>query len=279
VTGTNKGEVFVYGGANPGDSTWTLIGKFFIPVPLGRRCKFNLGPDLIIITEQGAIPMSSVLNSSGSSGYSYATATDKIQSAFITAAKASGTSFGWEGIVYPRGGFAMINVPVSEGVRADQYVLNTLTGAWCRFRNQLATCWCLHKGALYFGSTSGAVYLADDADSDNGSDITATCIQAFSYLGDRARVKRVTLARPVMQATAGAEMTYDIAADFDTRPLTNVVTVDAGEGVLWDEGDWDVASWADDEVPVLEWASAAAIGRAIGVQMGGSFSNVSIRVR
>lgn len=276
VLGTNKGEIFVYTGPNPEDGAWTLVGRFYIPVPLGRRCAFNLGPDLVVITEQGALPMSSVL--SAGSVYTYNTLSDKIQKLFIQTAKSAQDNFGWQGVVYPRGNYALINVPVSAGVRTDQYVINTLTGAWCRFRGQLGNVWCLHKEKLYFGDPSGRIFIADMGDSDNGAEIVAFCQQGFSYLGDRAKMKHVTMARPVMLASSGASLTYDISADFDTRKLTNAISVAPGEGAEWNTAEWDTAEWAEDIVPVMDWTATAAIGRAIGVQFGGSFADVEIQI-
>jgi hypothetical protein len=148
---SNLGEVVVYSGASPADSAWTLVGRIDLPVPLGRRAFVPRGNDVIIITERGGIPLSKAL-ALGENVGNYDTITDIIQNAFNDAARAQPDAFGWEGLIYPRGRYGLINVPISESLTSHQYIVNLDTGAWCRFKGQDAYCWSLHKERLFFGS-------------------------------------------------------------------------------------------------------------------------------
>jgi hypothetical protein len=282
VVCTSMGEVAVYSGANPGDSTWSLAGKFFLPVPLGRRAGFNLGADFIILTEQilteqGAIPLSTVI-ASGKVG-SYTGTTDRIQDAFRAVAIQAKSNFGWEAVVYPRRNQLLINVPRAELTASDQYVMNTLTGAWCKFTGQEAVTWCIHNEKLYFGGNDGKVYDGDSGTTDNGADIAFEMKQAFSYFGNRAHSKQFLLGKPIVLASQEMSFNYDVDIDFEDRPFGSTVTTTVSSGgAAWDDADWDDASWDTRQSFNLEWYGLAGIGRAGAVKLAGAASGVSFSV-
>src|SRR5690606_18644214 len=59
---TSRGEVLVFQGDDPGDATaWSLVGVFRLGAPVGRRCMIKAGPDLVLVTEDGVIPMTRAL--------------------------------------------------------------------------------------------------------------------------------------------------------------------------------------------------------------------------
>jgi hypothetical protein len=56
---TSEGECVLYSGNDPSDaSAWSLVGVFSIGKPIGRRCIEKVGADLIVTTQDGAIPLS-----------------------------------------------------------------------------------------------------------------------------------------------------------------------------------------------------------------------------
>jgi hypothetical protein len=51
-------------GTNPSDATaWSRVGVYFLGKPLGRRCLVKYGGDLILLTQNGAFPLSLALQS------------------------------------------------------------------------------------------------------------------------------------------------------------------------------------------------------------------------
>ena len=128
---TSEGEVIVYQGTDPASSaTWSLVGVYAIGTPLGRRCAVKYGGDLLLITKDGVVPMSKVQTSTIVT--SRATITDKIQSAVSEATTLYGANDGWQIQVFPPENMLLLNVPVSSTTQ-EQYVMNTITGAWCNF--------------------------------------------------------------------------------------------------------------------------------------------------
>jgi hypothetical protein len=163
---SNMGEGLCYSGANPGDSTWTLERRFVIAPPLGRRAWTAMDSDVVILTQDGVESLQQVLSTN--TGLMTSKVTDKIRNAFNAAAASYKTYNGWEAKIYRLGRQAIFNVPIAPGSVYHQYVLNILTGAWCRLIGQNGYAWATYDDNLYFGGVDGTVYRADFGSTDNG---------------------------------------------------------------------------------------------------------------
>jgi hypothetical protein len=53
--------------------------------------------------------------------------------------------------MYPKAGWLLINVPVANNTTYHQYVVNTITGAACKFTGMNASTWGMYNNNLYFG--------------------------------------------------------------------------------------------------------------------------------
>lgn len=262
---SSEGEIFAYQGDYPGSATWSVVGQFFIPKPLGRRSVFHLGADAHIITELGIVPLSTVLSGQQTGG-KYAVLTDKIDREFVEAAKYYGSNEGWEAVNYPRGNFLLINVPVAANSEFKQYVMNTITGAWCEFYNITSCSWALHDGKIYFGSNNGAVYEADYGTNDNltatsgGVAILARGMFAYNHFGRPHSKKHFKQIRPLIQGLDTVSLSYKWNTDFKNITIPTPASYGGTAGVLWDEGAWDTADWAGGNVTTDEWENVPGLG-------------------
>ena len=177
---TSEGEIVVYAGVDPASAaTWQLVGVYAMGTPLGRRCAVKYAGDVLVITKDGLFPLSKALMSSRVN--TKTALTDKIQSAVSEATTLYGTSFGWQTMIYPPENMLFLNVPVAVGSQ-QQYVMNTISGAWSNFTNMPANCWELWNDILYFGG-NGVVYKAWNGTNDNGANIVGEALPAFNYFG------------------------------------------------------------------------------------------------
>ena len=262
---TSNGEAIVYQGTNPADvAAWALVGVFRLGPPIGRRCFVKLGADLIVITQDGFAPLSLFLASGRSS--QRAAVSDKIRGAVNEAITNNRSKFGWQPIVYPRGNMILFNIPMVENVEAHQYVSNTTTGAWCRFKGWNSSCWELLNDDIYFG-TSGKVMKADTGLSDAGADISTDAQTAFSYLGHRGQLKKFNMARPLLATDGNINVALEAMVEYETHVPTATPTFTAPTGTSWDEGVWDVAPWSDFEQLVKNWQTIGGLGYAVALRM------------
>jgi hypothetical protein len=148
---TSEGEVALYKGTDPSSaSTWALVGTFRMGRPLGRRCMAKAGADVLVITTDGAFPLSKALLTDRSQ--LNLAATDKISKLINTDTVAYFNNYGWQPIIFPSGNKLIINVPQIESTVSIQYVMNTQHGAWCRFTGWDAACFEIMNDRLFYGT-------------------------------------------------------------------------------------------------------------------------------
>ena len=265
---TSEGQVAVYQGSDPSDpDNWAKVGIYNLPRPIGRRCTIEVASDVFIVTESGLIPLSKSLNV-GAAATEGVAVSDNIKTAMNRAARLYRGNFGWQVQDYPKGTLAVMNVPLSEGEQSHQYVMNTVTGSWCRFTGMNAICWALAGGNLYFGGADGVVYLYDDNGSDNGGDILADYKSCFSYFGESARNKHWKQVQPILYADDDLTPSIGLNVDFeDGLPSSTPI---AGQSSAIYLGYFDLG---DEVLPSSvairkNWASVEApVGRAAAVRM------------
>ena len=115
---TSEGEVIVYAGTDPASAaTWALIGVWQIGTPVGYRPGMKYAGDLLLITQDGVVPMSGALQSSRLNPR--VSLTDKIQWAMSMAVDAYGGNFGWELIYFAQQNQLYLNVPVQGAPRRN----------------------------------------------------------------------------------------------------------------------------------------------------------------
>lgn len=249
---TSEGEVIVYQGTNPSAAnTWALVGVYSIGTPLGRRCTCRMGSDLLILTQQGAFSLTSILV--GADGSSVAVS-NKIENLFNADARLYGNTFGWKAIVYSTQSALIINVPVTEDGEHYQYVMNTISKAWCRFTEWDAEDFAVLDDQLYFCSGT-AVYKAWYGTDDNGSNIVAYARTAFSYFGRPTQQKKFKLFRPVLAVNGNLSFLIDIDVDFSDDEITGQASYSVSNGGVWDSSNWDEAYWGYGLQVVKEWLS------------------------
>lgn len=231
---TSEGEVAVYTGNDPGDaSDWSLRGVYQMSRPIGYRCTMQYQGDIVIISEDGYIPMSKAL-SLDKANASQVSFSDKIRGLVLERTKDGRNKFGWQSVIYGRGGYAIFNVPVAQ--QFEQHVVNVSTGAWCRFTNIRAFCWSLFGDRLYFGSDEG-VFLFDEGYADNGIHICGVVEQAYSNLGN-PNLKRIQLINPRTKASAKYALVVYTNMDFDSKDQAYAENIGTGGITKWDKASW-----------------------------------------
>ncbi len=272
---TSNGEVIVYRGTDPSSaSTWALVGIYDIGSPVGRRCFFKWTGDLLAITQDGVVPLSGALQSSRTNPR--VAITDKIQSAVSDAVSLYDSNFGWQLIYLAQANQLYLNVPIYERHDQQQYVMNTITKAWCNFEGWDAGCWEIFNDRLYFGSF-GFVGQAWDGTDDAGVAIETNALQAFNYLGDPGVQKRVTMFQPIFYTTGTPQVFGGVNVDFDTSVNTGQLQVEASRFALWDQASWDSGIWGPDLDLRKAWNGAQGVGNAFAPTLNTSTNGVTLQ--
>jgi len=262
---TSEGEAIVYNGTDPSSSaTWSLVGVFQIGKPIGRRFFIKAGGDLVLITQDGFVSAASMLVTDRSQAEKVAISA-QINRAVNDALRNSGSNFGWQPVIYPKGTMLLINVPL-DNLTSHQYVFNTLTRAPSRFTGMNADCWAVFNDGLYFGGKDGKVYLADNGNNDNGTSISCDCLPAFSYFRRPNMVKSFKMGEAVFQSDNVVNPAFDLNTDFTVLSSTAISSSVGGIGGTWDNTTWDTGVWGGDQDIYRAWKSINGFGRAASLR-------------
>jgi hypothetical protein len=262
---TSMGEVIVYRGTDPASAaTWTQMGSWSMGSPIGTRCMLKYGGDLLILTYDGLIPMASALQSSRLDPR--VALSDKIQGAITAATSSYGTTAtGWQVVYNAKRNAVWINVPVGVGSQ-QQYVMNTITKAWCNFTNWAANCWEEFNDDPYFGGNGFVALAWDETFTDDDANIATLALQAFNYFGGRGVKKYFTRARPTIFTDGTPSIGVGMNVDFETADMTAPLSFLPTSFGLWDVGTWDSSLWGSGLSVTNTWLGITGIGYCGGLQ-------------
>ena len=278
VVVSTHGEVLCYLGTNPDDLTmWNFLGRYQVGRPVGgHRQLVRLGPDLMLICEDGFQPLSKYL----ALGTSQALATAisrKIGNAVSQAVALGKDLFGWEAVLWPHRNALIVNVPQGTPSSNQQYVVNTITGSWCRFLGLSAYCWCVVGNGIFFGSDNGMVITADSGADDQGKPIHYEMVTSFQLAGGAAAVKRATMVRPYFIADGPTIPALDVNVDYNVMPVGSPISFQ-GSPTKWDQFNWDQANWSGDLVAQTNWYSVQGIGNSFAVHLSGMAKALTLQL-
>lgn len=271
---TSNGEAIIYKGTNPAVAAdWSLVGVFEIGTPIGRRCYEKYKGDLLVICQEGVTPLAQGLQSSRLDPR--VNLTDKIQYATATAINAYGGSFGWQITTLPSQNLVILNVPVGLGSQ-QQFVMNTINGAWCNFTGWPANCWELSGNYAFFGA-NGYVGKAFDGLVDYTSNINGEGLQSFNYFGQTGRLKRFTMMRPILRTSGNPAAICTINVDYDTTTGGTPLTFVGNSAASWDSALWDVGLWGSDVAVSALWQGVNAIGYCGAPHLKTAAQNIAVQ--
>jgi len=271
---TTEGEVAVFKGTDPGSTAnWSLQGVYTIAKPVGTRCAFKFGGDLVLITVNGLVPMSSILQSATIDRST--NLSDKISQAFNNYANTFKTEFGWQATLFPEMSALLLNIPLGYG-RSYQFVMNTITKAWCRFVGWDSEVMLSFGGKLY-SATSNKVFERWVGQSDNGGVINASCKTSFNSFGNSGKIKHLSMIRPILTASASLNYSLGVDTDFEDGSLASSASTVVQSLAQWDISFWDNAVWTTGSLTIAKWRSVFhKPSRSLALRLRLSVKNVTV---
>ena len=260
---SSRGEVAVYQGTDPA-SDFLLVGVFSLGAPIGRRCFTKVAGDIALINIDGALPLSKALGGDRGAAADIAI-TKNINNAMNQAARLYSGNFGWELTPYAKGTMALLNVPTSEGSSQEQYVMNTLTGAWCRFTGWNANCFAVFKDNLYFGGNDGLIVQADTGAMDIGSPVDAVGQTAYNYFSARGSQKKFSALQPLISTDSATKPAIGMSTDFKSNARLGTPTTAGTDAAIYDTAIYDTDVYAVEGGTVADWTTVSGVGQCASI--------------
>lgn len=268
---SDNGEVAVFEGGDPSDiNDWRLTGRYDITPIMGKKGLLQIGGDLLLITQDGIVPMSQVVQKDPAA-LSLAAVTKNIEPEWRREV-ISRRGLNWEIIKFPQYNMGIVSLPNTSTTSAYCFVVNLETGAWAKYTGWDANCLALHDDWAYFGTSTGTIMKMEIGGSDNGTIYIAKYCGLFDHCKAIGFDKTVHSLRGTFTAGRTFIPKLSIAVDYDTTfPTAPSSTPDTGAPSLWDVGLWDVAVWdAATVTPApynTRWVSSGKSGFVVAPQI------------
>lgn len=266
----NTGEVILYSG-DP-STTFTKVGNYIMPPPVGRKCLVNIGGQLAVVTHMGLIPLSAAI-----SGIAFDVLAlgnfGKVAPSFQDDGNSYGTYEGWETHFFE--GRVIVNVPTLDGAASKQWVYNSQTGAWTLWTGYNAASMCVWAGNLYFGAWNAGTVYKQTGTTDAGTAISLVARQAFvsDKSGRRMTGKAI---RFDMSVDGSVTARFGIDTDYISRPIVapSVPIATSYATTPWGSA-WGSA-WSSSNQYKGYWFSTYGQGRSLGlaIEMSGTFTSL-----
>lgn len=285
----STGEILVYQGDDPGGvGFFEQVGRYNTGVPLSVRGKAKFGADIVLMTKDGYIGLASIIQQGRTSDVAQFSRT--IHTAIVDQTNITGDRYGWDCVLFAKKGLLLFNVPIT-GETFNQHVLNTVTGAWCRFTDLNVNCLEVHDERLFGGTNDGKVLALLESTSDGDKPIYYTCLYAFSYMDNPGYNKHLVAAQVMTTHSKPDFIQLSAFADYDVPNLTPVRIPTGALTASWAINQevpppqagsfWDEDYWGRQGVQITYkgWQNVSAYGYAVALLVRFAKLNEGVRWR
>lgn len=283
---TTNGQVAAFQGYDPTNaSAWVKIGVYDIGAALGANGHVNVGGELELMTTSGIVPITQAINKDPAT-LSLAAITREINPEWKSYV-ALYRNKPWYMVKWPEKNLLYVaassDYTTSAGVDTVYgiprlYVANMETGAWTNYTGWDFQSVCYFNGKVYFGSSNGNVYEAENSGSDDGSYYVFRYMEWPSDFGAPSSTKTFSMIRTTYNYSVPFNAVATILTNFNTSwpSIPNVAANASGSG-SWDTGStWDTGgTWDQISLPKTDvrWHSIGATGYKGSIVIQMTFSN------
>jgi hypothetical protein len=258
---TSEGELIIFSGSNPNDSaTWSLVGVYTVPPPVGKRCFAPYGTGVTLLTVKGLLSVPQVLSSAASGKPLIALSRN------ITPT------------LEPLSPSAVIDSEHAEvtivHAGSVQYVRDAETKGWTRWTGLNASHWLDTPEGLFF--VSGNQVRQYDGGIDGEQAVKTVVIDGADRFGVSGK-KTFRRIKPIYKIAQPYRARIEFLPDYRDVPASWEAASINSKYWFWEDITWpsQPMQW---ERPVSarlgQWRGAAGRGDVAAMMMGAQFSEV-----
>lgn len=253
------GEVAVYQGTDPSDaSKWARVGDYHTGTMLGKNAILSVAGDLLLLTVDGMIPMS-VVQRIDRGALSLNAISQNIEPDWHR--EAVGRPDNWTVVKWAEKNMTIVALPTMAGFDQMCFVVNSETGAWCKYTGLDTNCITLFDGYAYFGTSTGTIMKCESGGQDDGANYTCTLVGSAEEWGTPA-YKNAQLMRTTFKGSTPFTPKISVVTNYSgSLPNAPSAAMDVASEV-WDVGLWDVMTFDSTGTVITQtrWRSVYGAG-------------------
>lgn len=272
---SQTGDLLIYEGTDPSEANaFNMVGRWFVGrAPAGRRFVSEYGGDIIIVSHNGIVFLSNLLQLGGKF-HNHVLASGKVSSMIANeVSKLEGKKY-WEIVYLPKKQIALINSPNLSETSYTQYIYEVNTHGWSTFQSIPMVSAVNFMGELYFSHSNGTICKGLIGDSDNadlddnaGAEIVGTVQTSWNSFNSPQTIKKFMLVQPYFIAEAPPSIKVQLNVDWSTQRVAGAPGFQPPIAARWDQAIWDQAKWAGGKKSFNTWSGVDGIGRFASLQM------------
>lgn len=275
VVGT-EGDIGVWEGTDPASAdTFRLKGIWYIgPVPRYGVYFTPFGGDVMILSQQGLIPMSKLVSGQYNEAILNNLPASKVQPALAPLIDDLQDSESWNVFLVPRESILVIQLPANIHGVYQQYVMNTITGAWATFSGMNMVSTAMLGGQLYYSDNLGRIckglhgnYDAVTAEDPNGTAIEGDVQCAFNSFSSPAQLKKFEMVRPIFVAETAPSVLLLLNTQYAVNNVAGSPNFPDLKVGAWDNSNWNESYWAGIINTYQAWVGVYGLGYYGSVRM------------
>ncbi len=276
---SSTGDVLVWEGYDPSTPTAIkLSGRWSIgALPVGRRALSEWGGDVIILSVNGAVKLSTIVAGMVSTSDDYYL-TRNISDYVRSRMSLSSNMRGW-GMEYVTGeNIAIISTPSING-DTIQFVVHQTQNAWSLFRGLSMQCMVDTPDGFFFGTADGRVMkfsgFVDNLNlaADQSDMLQFSLLSHYDSVDGAARSKRGHFLRPYWLGYGAPSYDAKILYDFNLNELTTRLSTDMSNISKWDSAVWGQSVWSSPTNAYSKTIGNTGMGRFMAVALHGRANN------
>lgn len=275
VIGT-EGDIGVWSGVDPSNAAdFGLKGVWYIgPVPRYGVYFTPFGGDVMILSVQGLIPMSKLVAGQYNEAAANTMPASKVQPVLGPLIATLQDQPSWNVTLVPKESILLIQVPSNAAGIYQQYVMNTITGAWSTFSNMNMVSTAMLGGQLYFSDDQGRIckglfgnYDAVTPLDPNGTAIEGDVQCAFNAFGTPAQLKKFQMVRPIFISLTAPSVLLQLNTQYALNNVAGSPNFAGYTVGIWDDGRWNQAYFAGSINTYQAWVGVFGLGYYGSVRM------------
>lgn len=284
---SRSGDVLIYRGSDPSLPDWSLVGSWNVgEVPNSRRVVTEYGGSLYILSSFGLVDLQALMQGEDLTNEITVSPARKISRLLADAVNENLAAPEWQMSQFSSDNFLTVIEPKEETYPYEQFVQNTLTKGWTKFRDAPMVCTCEWQGRMYFGTTDGKVMLyggnldGTNVEGDPGAARQFEVLTAYGPLGsDDMSYKNIQYVRTLIRSAGNFKINTKPVYDFSLTDKASLPGLSQTSNVaIWDTDSWNQSVWGGSPQPRDIITGDMGMGRMAAISTVGSSSGYLLLV-